>query len=99
MAARSSRTRCFSSHQSSVPYSPPNAPNAAPVITTPSPTIPPPGGHGQVRDERVLGFTRTMGDHRPVPVAPGHVDALERFRQRADLIDLDQDRVPHPALY
>ena len=34
-----------------------------------------------------------MADHRGPPGALGHFDRGERFGQRADLVDLDEDRV------
>src|SRR5690606_25415035 len=48
---------------------------------------------GQVRDERVLRLAGAMRDDEAVAVAAGEVDRVERLGQRADLVDLDQDRV------
>ena len=39
-----------------------------------------------------------MRDHRQIPRRSRHLDRLERFAQRADLVDLDQDRVADTAL-
>ena len=39
-----------------------------------------------------------MADHAGVAGPAGQVDGLQRFGQRADLVDLDQDRVGHPQL-
>src|SRR6266511_2525579 len=44
--------------------------------------------HGQVGDERVLGLTGAMRDHRPVAVAARQLDALQRLGDRADLVTL-----------
>ena len=51
------------------------------------------GGHRDVGDRGVLGLARAVRDHRRVARALGHLDRGERLGQRADLVDLDQDRV------
>src|SRR5688572_25276413 len=53
---------------------------------------------GDVGDGRVLGLARTMRDHRGVTRAPRHLDRLEGLRERADLVDLDEDGVGNAAL-
>src|SRR5262249_3488734 len=50
-------------------------------------------GHGQVGDGRVLGFPAAVADDRGVAVPPGELDGVERFRQRTDLVHLDQNTV------
>ena len=55
--------------------------------------LPAVGGHGEVGDGRVLGLARAVADHRGVAGARGHLDGVEGLGQRADLVDLDQDRV------
>src|SRR5262249_10094542 len=50
-------------------------------------------GHGQVGDGRVLGFPAAVADDRGVAVPPGELDGVERFRQRTDLVPLDQNTV------
>src|SRR5450830_47546 len=49
--------------------------------------------HGQVRDRRVLGLTRTVRDHRGVAVALRERHGVEGLGQRADLVQLDEQRV------
>ena len=51
------------------------------------------GGHREVGDERIFGFARAVRDHRRVAGARRHLHGFERLGQRADLVDLDQDRV------
>ena len=50
-------------------------------------------GDGEVGDGDVLGLTRPVGHHRRVAVAAGERDRVQRLAQRADLVDLHQDRV------
>ena len=49
--------------------------------------------HRQIGDGRVLGLARPVRHHRRVTGALRHLDRGQRLGQRADLIDLDQDRV------
>ncbi len=51
------------------------------------------GGDGKIRDRRVFGFARSVADYRAIAVTHTEIDRLQGFRQRTDLIDLDQDRV------
>jgi hypothetical protein len=51
------------------------------------------GADREVGDRRVLGLARAVGADRAEARRVGHVDRLERLRERADLVDLDQDRV------
>src|SRR4029079_12041318 len=66
-----------------------------PVRTTGRPglDLPCPGGDGEIGDERILGLARSVRDHRQISRRSRHLDRLERFAQRSDLIDLDQNRV------
>src|SRR5688500_5463344 len=48
-----------------------------------------------VRDRRVLGLAGTMRYDRRVSGPGRHVDRLQSFGQRPDLVRLDQDRVCH----
>src|SRR3954453_1265050 len=48
---------------------------------------------GDVRDRRVLGLARAMGDDDAVAVAPRELDGLKRLGQRPDLIHLHEDGV------
>ena len=50
-------------------------------------------GHRQIRDRRIAGFTRAVRDHAAVPGFVRHLNGVERFRKRADLIHLDQNRI------
>src|SRR6476620_2424998 len=51
------------------------------------------GGDGEVGDGDVLGLPRAVAHHAAVAVAVGQVDRVEGFGERADLVDLDQQRV------
>src|SRR5256885_812644 len=51
--------------------------------------------HGQVRDRHVLCLPRPVGHDGRVPRPLRHLDRLQRLRQRADLVQLDEDRVPN----
>ena len=51
------------------------------------------GGHGDIGDGGVLGFTGAVADHRGVAVFLGEFDGVERLGERTDLVHLDQDRV------
>src|SRR5690625_4727170 len=47
-------------------------------------------GHRQVGNGGVFGFPGAMGDYSGVACVLGHLDGVEGFRQRADLIELNQ---------
>src|SRR4030066_28123 len=73
-------------------------------MTSPYSSFPPAScrrrGHasdGEVGDGDVLGLPGAMGDHRAVARAVGDLDGRQRLGERADLVDLDQDRVGDPA--
>src|SRR5215475_15604897 len=51
------------------------------------------GGDRDIGDGVVLRLARAMRNYGRVARALSHCHGLERFRQRADLVDLDQDRV------
>src|SRR5262245_8645561 len=51
------------------------------------------GGHDDVGNGRVFGFAAAMADDGSEAVATGQLDGIQSFRQRADLIDLDEDAV------
>src|SRR6516164_3926688 len=51
------------------------------------------GGDGDVGDGAVLGLAGAVRYHRGVVRLVGHVDALERLGERADLVRLDEDGV------
>src|SRR6476661_10715899 len=53
------------------------------------------GGHRDVGDRRVLGFARAVRNDGGIARLVGHRDRFQGFGQRADLVDLDQDRVGH----
>src|SRR3954471_15766413 len=51
------------------------------------------GGDGEIGDGGILGLARTVRHHRGIAGLVGHLDGRKRLGQRADLVDLDQDRV------
>ena len=51
------------------------------------------GADRQVGDRRVFGLARAVRDDRRVAGVARHRDGVERFGDRADLIQLDQQRV------
>src|SRR3954454_2983513 len=51
------------------------------------------GGDREVGDGGILGFAGAVRHHRGVAGLVRHLDGGERLGQRADLVDLDQDRV------
>src|SRR3954451_24786007 len=55
------------------------------------------GGDREVRDGRILGLAGAVRHHRGVARLVRHLDGRERLGQRADLVDLDQDRVGEAA--
>src|SRR3972149_6351562 len=67
-------------------------------LPLPGLVCPTPVGHREVRDEGVLGFARAVRDDGAVAAALGEVDALEGLGERADLVQLDEDRVGDPLL-
>ena len=48
---------------------------------------------GDVGDRRVFRFAGAVRDDRRVAVELRHFDGVERFREGADLVDLDENRV------
>src|SRR5579872_3567319 len=52
-------------------------------------------GHGQIRNERIFSFAGPVRNHRGISVPSRQVDGVERFADRADLVDLDQNRIAH----
>src|SRR5580700_1034575 len=56
------------------------------------------GGYRQVGDERVLGLARAVADDRPIAIVASQANAIERLGERADLVELDEDRVRRSAL-
>src|SRR6218665_99681 len=57
------------------------------------------GGEGDVGNGGVLGRARAVRDHGGVAGALGHFYRGKGFGQRADLVDLDQDRVGDALVY
>src|ERR1051325_1190430 len=55
-------------------------------------------GHGEVGDGGVLGLAGAMRDDVAVAGALGHLDRVERLGERADLIQLDENRVADAPL-
>src|SRR5262249_48486473 len=53
------------------------------------------GRHRDVSNGRILGFPRAMTDHSGVMVLLCQIDRRKCLRQRADLIDLDQNGIRH----
>src|SRR5579862_1546543 len=56
------------------------------------------GGHREVGNESVLGFTRPVRHHRRIARVGGHFHGFERLRERADLVHFYQDRVGYATL-
>ena len=54
--------------------------------------------HREIGDRRVLGLAGAMADDRRVAGAVRDLHHLERLGERADLVELDQDRVGDAAL-
>ncbi len=52
-----------------------------------------PDSHGQIRDESVFGFARSVRNVAPVPVCVGQAHASECFSHRPNLIRLNQNAV------
>ena len=55
------------------------------------------GRNGEVGNRGVLGFAGTVRHHAGVAGTVRHLDRVQRFRQRADLVDLDQHRIGQPS--
>ena len=55
--------------------------------------LPHTGSHGQVGDARVIGLAGTVRDDCAVSILAGYLNAFERFRKSADLVQLDQNGV------
>src|SRR4051812_48563716 len=53
---------------------------------------------GEVGDERVFRLTRPVRDDGEISRRTRHLDRLERFAQRADLVHFDQNRVADTIL-
>ena len=53
---------------------------------------------GEIGDRRVLGLAGAMRHHRGVAVRLREPHGLDRLRQRADLVDLHEDRVGDAAV-
>src|ERR1035441_9300054 len=51
------------------------------------------GGHGEVGDDGIFGFTRAVRDHRGVARIGRHLHGFQGFADCADLVELDEDRV------
>ena len=49
--------------------------------------------HGQIRDERVLGFAGAVRHEAAMVVPDGQLNRLQPLRDRANLVQLDQNRV------
>src|SRR5829696_797723 len=56
-------------------------------------------GHGEVGDRRVLGLAAAVADHRGVTGLVRELHRLEGLRERADLVDLYEDRVSYAIAY
>src|SRR5690606_37573025 len=54
--------------------------------------------HRQIGDSRILSFAGAMRNHCAVAGGLGHLDGVERFGQRSNLVELDQDRVGDTAV-
>src|SRR5277367_4786748 len=55
-------------------------------------------GDGEIGYGRVLGFARTVRHHRAITGLVRHLHRFQRFAQRADLVNLDENGVRHAAL-
>ena len=53
-------------------------------------------GNRDIRNRRVLRFAGAMRRNRRIPRALRHLNGFQRFRQRANLVHLDQNRVRVP---
>ena len=50
-------------------------------------------GHGYISDGGILCFSGTVGGNGGVACTMSHFDGIEGFRERANLIDLDEDGI------
>src|SRR5271168_3950544 len=55
--------------------------------------LPRSGSHGKIGDKSVLGLPRAVRNDGVVSRFAGHLDRVDRFRYRPDLIQLDQNGV------
>src|SRR5207244_7184743 len=55
------------------------------------------GGDREIGDRRILGFAGAVRENHTVPGAYRDLDGVERLAQRADLVDLDEQRVADTA--
>src|SRR5215216_79331 len=53
------------------------------------------GGDSEIGDKRIFSLAGTMRDDRRAAVSLRELDAVQRFRERADLVDFDQNRISH----
>src|SRR5205814_10697752 len=51
------------------------------------------GGDGEIGNRGILGLARTMRHHHAIGRAMGALHRIQRLGERADLVDLDQDRI------
>ncbi len=51
--------------------------------------------HGKIRDECIFGLARTVRHHAGVTGAPRHFNGLDGLGNRANLIQLDENRIRH----
>ena len=51
------------------------------------------GRHGDVSYGCVFGLTRSMADHGRIAILFGKFDGIQGFSERADLVDLNQNRI------
>src|ERR1051325_1828945 len=56
------------------------------------------GGDGEIGDEWIFSLAGTMRDDRRAPVSLRELDAVQSFRERADLVDFDQNRISHTQI-
>jgi hypothetical protein len=78
--------------QQPVVFGDPLAPGRCPGFQLPAA-----GADGEVGDEGVGGLTGPVRHQLGVPAAPARRDRLQRLGDGADLVDLDQRRVPDAA--
>src|SRR2546429_8944228 len=55
------------------------------------------GGDREIGDRRILGFAGAVRKNDAVPGAHRDLDGVERLAERADLVDLDEQRVADAA--
>src|SRR5690606_34859263 len=56
------------------------------------------GGNRKIGDRRILGLARAVRHYGGVARLMRHLDRFQRLRQRADLVDLDENGVGNAAL-